>query len=62
MYVTIGSLDHPERADIVVQYGVESRLPWVKFCEEIPAERTASTAEQQEYLAGMRKNQRTESE
>lgn len=60
MYVTIGSLDHPEQAGIVKQYGIESRLPWVKFCEEVPAEITASTQEQQQYLASMRKNQGNE--
>ena len=60
MYVTIGSLDDPARAGIVKQYGIESRLPWVKFCEEVPAERTAATDEQQKYLAKMRTNQRNE--
>jgi hypothetical protein len=59
MYVTIGSLDEPGNAPIVKQFGVESRLPWVKFCEEIPAERTAETPEAQEFLARMQPNQRT---
>lgn len=40
MYVTIGSLDDPAAAAIEVQYGVESRLPWVRFCEDVPGERT----------------------
>ena len=57
MYVTIGSLDHPEDAPIVKQFGIESRLPWVKFCEAVPAEPTGATATQQEYLAQMRKHQ-----
>jgi hypothetical protein len=54
MYVTIGSLDHPERAAILKQYGIESRLPWVKFCEEVPGERTAETDQDQAFLRGMR--------
>lgn len=60
MYVTMGSLDHPELAPIVRQYGIESRIPWVKFCEEVPAERTGESAAAQEFLAKMRVNQRTE--
>ena len=62
MYVTIGSLDHPEHAGIVKQFGIESRLPWVKFCDEVSAERTGESAEAQKYLAKMRKNQTDESE
>jgi len=57
MYVTIGSLDHPERVELVKQYGIESRLPWVKFCEAVPEEPTAASAQAQEFLAGMRNNQ-----
>jgi hypothetical protein len=60
MYTTIGSLDEPEKAPIVKQYGIESRLPWVKFCEDVPGERTAESAAAQEFLAGMRDYQRSE--
>jgi hypothetical protein len=58
MYVTIGSLDRPESAPIEKQFGIESRLPWVKFCEDVPAERTGESAAAQEFLAGMRSHQR----
>lgn len=58
IHVTIGSLDHPELVKLEMQYGIESRLPWVKFCEEVPAEVTAATAENQAYLAGLTPNQR----
>ena len=58
IYVTIGSLDHPESVTLVKQFGTESRLPWVKFCEDVPAERTGESAAAQEYLATMRVNQR----
>ena len=57
MYTTIGSLDHPEGAPIVKQFGVESRLPWVKFCEDIPAEKTGESAAAQEFLAKMQDHQ-----
>jgi hypothetical protein len=42
-YVTIGSLDEPEAAPIIMQYGVEGRLPWVSFCEEVKAEATGES-------------------
>jgi hypothetical protein len=58
MYVTIGSLDDPEQARIEKQFGVESRLSWVKFCEEVPQERTAESPEGQAFLANMQANQR----
>jgi hypothetical protein len=56
--VSIGSLDEPENAPIIVQYGIESRLSWVKFCEDIPQERTGESAQAQEFLAKMKENQR----
>lgn len=58
MYVTIGSLDDPEQARIEKQFGIESRLSWVKFCEEVPQERTAESPEGQAFLANMQDNQR----
>jgi hypothetical protein len=57
MFATIGSLDEPENAPIVIQYGVESRIPWVKFCEDIGAERTGDSPDEQEFFAGMRSHQ-----
>ena len=58
IYTTIGSLDHPANAPIVKQYGVESRLPWIKFCDDVPTERTGEGADAQEYLARMRIHQK----
>jgi|SRR5690606_35081562 len=58
-YVTIGSLDDPAAAPIVVQYGIESRLPWVKFCDEVPAEKTGEDPKAAEFFAGMTSHQRT---
>jgi hypothetical protein len=59
MYVTIGSLDHPENVTLVKQYGVESRLPWAQFCGDVPEERTGESAADREFLAKMSVNQRT---
>jgi hypothetical protein len=53
IYTTIGSLDHPESVELVKQYGIESRLPWVKFCEAVPEERTGESAQAKEFLARM---------
>src|SRR5262245_42896225 len=59
IYTTIGSLDQPESVALVKQFGVESRLAWVKFCDEIPSERTGESPQAQDFLAGLRNNQRT---
>jgi|SRR5262245_18870361 len=56
-YVTIGSMDDPELAPIVKQYGVESRISWVKFCEDIAAEKTAEDAKAAAFFADMKSNQ-----
>ena len=57
IYATIGSLDDPGAAPIEMQFGVESRLSWVKFCEDVPEEVTGAGADAQAFLAGMRKTQ-----
>ncbi|MCR6643258.1 MAG: GFA family protein [Terricaulis sp.] len=46
IYVTIGSLDAPDAAPIVMQYGVESRLSWVRFCEGVAEEETGAGSEE----------------
>ena len=58
IYVTIGSLDAPEAAPILKQYGVESRLPWVQFCESAPGEETgAASPDAQAFVATIKSNQ-----
>lgn len=52
-YVTIGSLDHPEAAPVTIQYGIESRLPFVEFCQGLPEERTGESPAASEFLAEM---------
>ena len=53
MYVTIGSLDEPDEAPVNIQYGVESRITWVKFCEGVPVEATGESADAKTFLASM---------
>jgi len=52
-YVTIGSLDHPEEAPVTVQFGTESKLPFVEFCESLPQERTGEAPGAGEFLAAL---------
>ena len=40
--VTIGSLDHPAAVAPAMQYGVESRLPWLDSISSLPAARHRS--------------------
>jgi len=54
IYLTIGSLDEPESAPIGRQFGVESKLSWVAFCEATPQERSDATPEAAAFLAGMK--------
>jgi hypothetical protein len=56
-YVTIGSLDDPSSAPIGIQYGTESKISWVKFCEDVPGEETASDAKTQAFFATMTNTQ-----
>lgn len=36
---SIGSLDQPEAVKPIVQYGIESRVPWLADLQELPGER-----------------------
>lgn len=56
-YVTIGSLDEPEAAPIIKQYGIESRLSWVKLCEDVSAEKTGEDADAAAFFAKMQSHQ-----
>jgi len=56
-YVTIGSMDDPEIAPVIQQYGVESRISWVKFCEDTPAEKTGEDPKAAAFFANMTSNQ-----
>ena len=56
-YVTTGSLDDPSAAPIVTQYGVESRIPWVKFCEDVACEETGVDPKARAFLATMTNHQ-----
>jgi hypothetical protein len=56
-YVTIGSLDDPETAPLERQYGIESRLSFVRFCEGLPEERTGESPQAAEFLAKLESRQ-----
>ena len=56
-YVTIGSMDEADTAPIVKQFGVESRISWVKFCVSVPAERTGEDPKAAAFFASMKANQ-----
>jgi hypothetical protein len=57
IYVTIGSLDDPEPAAVETQFGIESKISWVKFCENVPGVITGGTPEEAQFFAGMKSNQ-----
>lgn len=56
-YVTIGSLDEPEQAPVERQYGIESKISWVRFCEDAPAEETAADEKTKAFFAKMQNHQ-----
>jgi hypothetical protein len=57
IFVTLGSLDEPGAAPILRQYGIESRLPWVQFCERVPAEATGADPADAALLARLTSRQ-----
>ncbi len=56
-FVTVGSLDDPSAVPIEKQFGVESKLAWVSFCEQVEAEKTGDTPSAAAFLANMQKYQ-----
>lgn len=56
-YVTIGSLDDPGAAPIEKQYGVESKLAWVTFCEDITGEATGADPKAAAFFAKLESKQ-----
>lgn len=57
IYVTIGSLDDPELADIEIQCGVESKISWVEFCEDVEGGATIDDDDAVAFYADMTSNQ-----
>jgi hypothetical protein len=57
--VTVGSLDDPERANVVEHFGVESRLSWLKMCDSLPETETGADGDRSDELAAMTVNQST---
>ncbi len=58
-YITIGSLDDPNAAPITRQFGVESQVGWVKFCEDVAREKTGDSLppDMAGFYIGMTNNQ-----
>ncbi len=56
-YVTMGTLDDPGAYPIIIQFGVESRIPWVKFCEGVPEETTGADPKAAAFFKTMDSNQ-----
>ncbi|MBC7770812.1 MAG: GFA family protein [Phycisphaerales bacterium] len=56
-YVTIGSMDDPEAAPIVRQYGIESRISWVKFCDDVAAEKTGEDPKAADFFKTIQSHQ-----
>lgn len=57
IYVTIGSMDDPDLAGIEGQCGLESKISWVAFCEDVPGDITVDSPEAEAFFTGMRSNQ-----
>jgi hypothetical protein len=57
LYVTIGSLDDPNAAPIERQFGAESRIKWVRFCEDVEGETTGE--HDPSFFDGMTSHQKT---
>lgn len=56
-YVTIGSLDDPGAVPVEKQYGVESKLAWVKFCEDVAGEATGADPKAADFFAKLESKQ-----
>lgn len=57
-YVTIGSLDDPNATPIIMQTGLEGRLGWVRFCEDVAGDETgADSPEAAAFVAKIKSNQ-----
>ena len=57
IYTTVGSLDRPADAPVTIQFGIEGKVPWVKFCEDVPQKITAESPDEQAFLAKMQSHQ-----
>jgi hypothetical protein len=58
-YVMIGTLDDPSAAPIERQFGTESRIPWVSFCEDVSGEETGADPQGAALLADLVSHQGT---
>ncbi|HEY4199964.1 MAG TPA: GFA family protein [Devosiaceae bacterium] len=48
--VLVGCLDHPDRVPPVVQYGIESRMPWFNHLQDLPGDKPTYSVDPMGYL------------
>jgi hypothetical protein len=56
--VLVGSLDHPEQVPPVVQYGIESRVPWYGHLPELPGDKPTYSVDPKGYLPRIKASNR----
>ncbi len=56
--VLVGALDHPDRVPPVVQYGIESRVPWYGHLPELPGDRPTYSVDPKGYLPRIKASNR----
>ena len=56
-YVTIGSLDDPELGRVAKHFGIESKLSFVEFCEDLPREKTGEDPAAATFFADLKSHQ-----
>lgn len=48
--VLVGTLDHPDQVPPVIQYGIESRLPWYRHLPDLPGDQPTYAEDPMGYL------------
>lgn len=56
--VLVGSLDRPALVPPVVQYGVESRIPWFRHLSDLPGDQPTYAVDPKNYLPRIRTSNR----
>ena len=56
--VLAGALDHPDQVPPVVQYGIESRVPWFGHLPELPGDKPTYAVDPRGYLPRIKASNR----
>jgi hypothetical protein len=56
--VLVGSLDRPAEVPPVMQYGIESRVPWFAHLQELPGDRATYSEDPMGYLPQIKASNR----